>query len=118
MLFGFGVKADLPGRAALVVTGNVVARAAGLLAVAILPLLAGITGAAALEPHKLAIGFREAMIIAGFTCAAGGVLAAATIRNPSDSQKLRYHILGRYHCGLDGPPLQPEPSSNPSSAAA
>ena len=31
---------------------NVVARAAGLLAVAILPLLAGLTGAAALEPHR------------------------------------------------------------------
>ena len=64
---------------------NVVARAAGLLAVAILPLVAGITGAAALEPHLLAAGFRQAMIIAGLTCAAGGVLAAATIRNPSDA---------------------------------
>jgi EmrB/QacA subfamily drug resistance transporter len=104
---------------------NVVARAAGLLAVAILPLLAGITGAAALEPHQLAVGFREAMIIAGLTCAAGGVLAAATIRNPSDAQKLRYHglHLPRYHCALDGPPLQPvetsaPPESAPDSAAA
>src|ERR1019366_1898496 len=33
---------------------NVVARAAGLLAVAILPLVAGITGAAALQPHHFA----------------------------------------------------------------
>ena len=32
---------------------NVVARAAGLLAVAVLPLLAGITGAAALDPHEI-----------------------------------------------------------------
>ncbi len=72
---------------------NVVARAAGLLAVAILPLVAGITGAAALEPHLLAAGFRQAMIIAGLTCAAGGILAAATIRNPADTSRLRLPAL-------------------------
>ena len=93
---------------------NVVARAAGLLAVAILPLLAGITGAAALEPHHLAAGFRQAMIIAGLTCAAGGILAAATIRNPSDTSRLRLPLLRRYHCALDGPPLQP--ADTPSTA--
>lgn len=86
---------------------NVVARAAGLLAVAILPLLAGITGAAALEPHRLATGFREAMIIAGLTCAAGGLLAAATIRNPPGAPGLGHTHLRSYHCALDGPPLQP-----------
>ena len=62
---------------------NVVARAAGLLAVAVLPLLAGLTGAAALESAELATGFRTAMVISGFVCAAGGVLAALTIRNPA-----------------------------------
>ncbi len=89
---------------------NVVARAAGLLAVATLPLVAGITGAAALEPHRLAAGFREAMIIAGLTCAAGGILAAATIRNPPDTARLRHPLFRRYHCALDGPPLQPAES--------
>jgi EmrB/QacA subfamily drug resistance transporter len=86
---------------------NVVARAAGLLAVAILPLAAGITGAAALEPHRLASGFREAMLIAGLTCAAGGILAAATIRNPPGASGLRLPRLRAYHCALDGTPLQP-----------
>ena len=62
---------------------NVVARAAGLLAVAVLPLLAGLTGAAALGATELAAGFRTAMLISGVTCAAGGVLAALTIRNPA-----------------------------------
>jgi hypothetical protein len=85
---------------------NVVARAAGLLAVAILPLLSGITGAAALEPHRLAVGFREAMIIAGLTCAAGGILAAATVRNPPDSSGPRRSHLPGLHCALDGPPLR------------
>ena len=62
---------------------NVVSRAAGLLAVAVLPLLAGLTGAAALGATELAAGFRTAMLISGLTCAAGGVIAALTIRNPS-----------------------------------
>jgi EmrB/QacA subfamily drug resistance transporter len=87
---------------------NVVARAAGLLAVAVLPLLAGITGAAALQPHHLASGFREAVLIAGLTCWAGGLVAAATIRNPKGAPPILHHHLRRYTCALDGTPLQPE----------
>jgi EmrB/QacA subfamily drug resistance transporter len=66
---------------------NVVARAGGLLAVAVLPLLAGLTGAAALEPRSLAAGFRVAVVIAGCTCGVGGLLAAATIRNPPGTER-------------------------------
>ena len=44
---------------------NVVARAAGLMAVALLPLLAGLTGGAGLDPTTWATGFRTAMLIAG-----------------------------------------------------
>jgi EmrB/QacA subfamily drug resistance transporter len=87
---------------------NVVARAAGLLAVAILPLLAGITGAAALRPVEFAAGFRTAVVIAGVTCAAGGLLAVATIRNPSHPHRARtQRHLRDYHCAVDGAPLQP-----------
>jgi MFS family permease len=87
---------------------NVVARAAGLLAVALLPLLAGITGAHALAPARLAAGFRTAVIVAGLTCAAGGLLAALTIRNPPDAQRRQVHRHARgYHCAVDGAPLQP-----------
>jgi MFS family permease len=97
---------------------NVVARAAGLMAVAILPLLAGITGAAALEPHHLAVGFRTAMIIAGLTCAVGGILAAATIRNPPESSRPRWPHLRDHHCALDAPPLRAaDASSAPGSTA-
>jgi hypothetical protein len=100
---------------------NVVARAAGLLAVATLPLLAGITGAAALEPHRLAVGFRTAMIIAGLTCAAGGILAAATIRNPPGTSRPGWALLRGFHCALDGPPLRPadaSPVAGPAPGAA
>ena len=47
---------------------NAVARAAGLILVAVLPLLAGLTGAAALQPHHFASGFRVAMVIGGGMC--------------------------------------------------
>ncbi|HEY3842031.1 MAG TPA: DHA2 family efflux MFS transporter permease subunit [Acidimicrobiales bacterium] len=98
---------------------NVVARAAGLLAVAVLPLLAGITGATALQPDHFASGFRTAMIIAGVTAAAGGLLAFATIRNPEGSgTRLVNRYLRHYYCALVGPPLQSEqPAAAPPPAA-
>ena len=61
---------------------NDVARVAGLLAVAVLPGLAGITPAAYADPTLFSAGFRSAVLIAAGLCAAGGVLAALTIRNP------------------------------------
>jgi EmrB/QacA subfamily drug resistance transporter len=86
---------------------NDVARFGGLLAVAILPALAGITGTSYLHPDALAAGFRTAALISGALCVAGGVLAAFTITNPKR--------VGRpagapapeecLHCGLDAPPL-------------
>jgi EmrB/QacA subfamily drug resistance transporter len=61
---------------------NAVARTAGLLAVAVLPVAAGISGADALEPARFAGGFRTAMAIAAVLCAGGGLLSWLTIRNP------------------------------------
>ncbi len=61
---------------------NDVARTAGLLAVAVLPVAAGISGADALEPARFDAGFQTAMTIAAVLCAAGGVLSWLTIRNP------------------------------------
>jgi MFS family permease len=85
---------------------NVVARAAGLVAVAVLPLVAGIAGGAALQPGHFAAGFRVAVIIAGVICAAGGVLAAVTIRNPPTAEHLATHHMRNWHCAIDGAPLQ------------
>jgi EmrB/QacA subfamily drug resistance transporter len=90
---------------------NVVARAAGLLAVAVLPLLAGLTGAAALAPTELAAGFRTAVLIAAVTCAAGGVIAALTIRNPARAPSRDAPVGAAaepsWHCGVSGPPVDP-----------
>ena len=89
---------------------NVVARAAGLLAVAVLPLLAGLTGAAALSSAELAGGFRTAMLISAFVCAAGGVLAALTIRNPARAPAAIAAAKEQettWNCGVSGPPFNP-----------
>jgi EmrB/QacA subfamily drug resistance transporter len=89
---------------------NVVARAASLLAVAVLPLLAGLTGAAALDPGTLATGFRTAMIISGVLSAAGGLLAALTIRNPARTPAAvaaAEHEEPTWNCGVCGPPPNP-----------
>jgi hypothetical protein len=61
-----------------------VARIAGLLAVAVLPLLSGVSSTSG----QLGPGFSRAMLIAAGTCAAGGLIAWATIppRHTSDLQ--------------------------------
>ncbi len=95
LLFGFGlsftvapltstVLAAAPDHQAGIASAinNDVARVAGLLAVAVLPALAGITPVAYTEPALLSDGFQRAALIAGILCAAGGVLAFLTIRNP------------------------------------
>lgn len=58
---------------------NAVARTAGLLAVAVLPSLAGITPAALADPVLLSHGYQQAVWITAGLCVAGGLLAAVTI---------------------------------------
>ncbi len=60
---------------------NAVARTAGLLAVAVLPLVAGISGDDYTDPAAFDGGFRTALRIAAGLLLAGGLLALATIRN-------------------------------------
>ena len=87
---------------------NDVARAAGLIAVATLPLVAGITGHAALDPDILSAGFRTAMWIAATLVAAGGALSYLTIRDtPAAVEVLATSApIPAHHvsCPLDAPP--------------
>jgi EmrB/QacA subfamily drug resistance transporter len=95
--------ADHAGVASAV--NNDVARAAQLIAVAVLPALAGITGNSYLHPAALAHGFKNAAIMAAAFCAAGGVLAALTIRNPTRA-KCAQTTPQEFTCALDAPPLR------------
>jgi hypothetical protein len=81
---------------------NDVARTGGLIAVAVLPVLAGITGGTFAHPVALLDGLHSADVIASAACVLGGVLAAVTIRNPvrpaGPSERVR-------HCALEAAPL-------------
>ena len=118
VVFGFGVAimvapltatalsaapAEHAGVASAV--NNDVARAGSLIAVAVLPALAGITGDSYLHPAQLAHGFKMAALMAAVFCAAGGVLAALTIRNPSKA-KCAETTPQEFACSLEAPPLR------------
>jgi EmrB/QacA subfamily drug resistance transporter len=118
VVFGFGVAimvapltatalsaapAEHAGVASAV--NNDVARVGSLIAVAVLPALAGITGESYLHPAELAHGFKMAALIAAVFCAAGGVLAALFIRNPSRAEGAET-TPQEFTCSLEAPPLR------------
>jgi len=122
-LFGLGLSAVVAPLTATVLASadvrhagvasgvnNAVARAAGLFAVAGLPLAVGLTGAAYREAHLMNPGFDKAMIICGGLLAAAAVLSALTI----DNDVLRpepAHPVPRPECRtclpIGAPPLEP-----------
>jgi EmrB/QacA subfamily drug resistance transporter len=94
---------------------NAVARAAGLLAVAALPLAAGLSGDDYRDPAAFTDGYRAAMLLCAGLLAAGGLLALVTIsdegrlgpaRAPAVPEPARQPEC-RMHCAVGTPPLDP-----------
>ena len=92
---------------------NAVSRVAGLLAVAVLPLIAGLTGDAFYDPAEMTDGFRIAMVVCAGLAAAGGVLAWLTIsaevleEDPEEKGVVPSEPATHFSCGVAGTPLQP-----------
>jgi EmrB/QacA subfamily drug resistance transporter len=87
---------------------NAIARGAGLIAIAVIPGLAGLTGDAYRDPAVFADGFRTAMLISAAIAAASGALAWLLIRNevPGRADSCPAAKLDRRHyCAIDGAPL-------------
>jgi EmrB/QacA subfamily drug resistance transporter len=89
---------------------NAVARSAQLLAVAVLPVVVGLTGDAYHNAVVFAQGFAQAMMISGTVVAGGGVLAFFVIDRPRATTAVgadarpQQEIGG--HCDICGPPLR------------
>jgi EmrB/QacA subfamily drug resistance transporter len=89
---------------------NDVARAAGLLAVAVLPSLAGINQRAYDNPALLSTGFHHAVLISAALCASGGVLSAIMIDNKmpaTDAVRESDPAALCRHCAVSTPHARP-----------
>jgi EmrB/QacA subfamily drug resistance transporter len=84
---------------------NAAARAAGLIAVAALPLLAGMGPEAYRSADAFDSAFRRAMPICAGVLVAGAVLAFATVRRPAPDCR---HPECRTHGSVTTPPLEPD----------
>lgn len=87
---------------------NAVARAAGLLAVAAVPPLAGLTGAAYESPARFASGFRMAMTVSAALLLAGALLSFRIVRDDVLSEAPdEAEPQCKIHCSVAAPPLEP-----------
>jgi len=123
VLFGLGLSATVAPLTATVLASadvrhagtasgvnNAVARAAGLLAVAGLPLAVGLTGGAYRDATAFDPGFREAMVICACLLVASAVLSALMIDNDVLRAKPSHPVAEpecRVHCPVGAPPLEP-----------
>ncbi|KIZ19571.1 MFS transporter [Streptomyces natalensis] len=93
---------------------NAAARAASLVAVAALPLLAGMGPEAYRSPDVFAAAFRRAMPLCAGILLAGALIAWLTVRSDAlRAEPEPCHPECQYHCGVSAPPLDPGEARDP-----
>ncbi|WP_236809275.1 MFS transporter [Amycolatopsis albispora] len=107
------VLAAAPDQYAGVASGvnNAIARTGGLLAIALLPAVAGLTGAAYADPVALTASWRTALLVCAGLAVAGGLVALG-VRNDvlsvpgGEPEPVHDHPEPGecLHCGVDAPP--------------
>jgi MFS family permease len=112
---------------------NAIARAAGLLSVAVIPAVAGISGDDYTDPVTFSTGYHRALVIAAVLLLGGAILSATLLGPPrrspespsapapepgggappetsaeaADAARIRYAIETCSHCGVTGPQQYP-----------
>jgi EmrB/QacA subfamily drug resistance transporter len=90
---------------------NAIARAGGLLAVAVIPVAAGLGDTDYTRPTSFEAGFHPAMLISAGLLALGSLLAAVLLHEPRpvpvSAPTERIPLERCSHCGVTGPQLHP-----------
>jgi EmrB/QacA subfamily drug resistance transporter len=88
---------------------NAIARSGGLLAVAVIPVLAGLGNVNYTNPRSFEAGFHTAMLISAALLALGSLFAAVLLREPHQPPITTERLPVEHcsHCGITGPQLHP-----------
>lgn len=90
---------------------NAIARSGGLLAVAVIPVAAGLRGVNYTDPMSFAAGFHAAMLISAGLLALGSLLAVVLLQEPRPAAvpvpTERIPVERCSHCAVTGPQLHP-----------
>ncbi|MDT7725794.1 MAG: hypothetical protein QOI21_2370 [Actinomycetota bacterium] len=109
------VLAAAPDRYAGVASGvnNAVARSGGLLAIAVLPAVAGLTGASYTDPAALTSGWQTSLIVCAALAILGGLIALGIhngVLGVPDTEAIAPQPGECLHCGVDAPPTHVRPT--------